>query len=476
MKMSKERSEKGSCGCPSPLKARSVASRSQVGGSPEPAGGKSLLSSKSPTKSRAGRSQVSSRLLDRHGPCRRTCSTYHNPMFACGGGGSRERPGASKFFDDLTGLPIDKNLDWRKTEIDQALEVSAINTSIAAESPEKSRSNRDPRHATASSLSASRASRAGETSNDWRGQRWNKLVDDVLKTKSANRLGAVMNPQEVGYYATIAKEPALLESNLGYSLDKVIGKAQKTFDSLMSALMLKKELQLMTEGFKKKLHTIRLQTLSDDARREAKAEVLKKILARVKKLYEARHVVTKILIRIRQRAALLKEYNDIMTADEARKFYRSLLGQSARLHGLIERMRSDNPLLQRPFVYEGENLQSRMVKQQLEIRNSLRDRFKELKKDADLSQILDRTGKIIAISELVRLNLNEGYASDLASERGGRSNTPLPKRSKDRRARLTEYALRSIHLNDIKSRWKALGSLATDRSAELLRGSPDSKQ
>lgn len=185
----------------------------------------------------------------------------------------------------------------------------------------------------------------GDTANDWKAV--NKTINDLLKEKQQNRLGAVMNMQEVGYYATIAKEPALVESNLGYSLDKVIQKAQKTFASLMTALMLKKELQLMDEGFKKKLNSIRLQNIPEALRRESKVEVLQKILTRIKKLYEARHVVVKILIRIRQRSALLKEFDaaQMMTASEGCKFYRTLLAHSSRIHGMIERLRSDNPLL-----------------------------------------------------------------------------------------------------------------------------------
>lgn len=59
-------------------------------------------------------------------------------------------------------------------------------------------------------------------------------------------------------------------------------------------------------------------------------------------------------------------------------------------------------MLNRPFIYNRENLQNALVRDQINIRNNLIKRFRDLK--ADLNRILDKSGKIIQVQVVVELN------------------------------------------------------------------------
>ena len=64
----------------------------------------------------------------------------------------------------------------------------------------------------------------------------------------------------------------------------------------------------------------------------------------------------------------------------------------------MERLRVDYPILNRPFIYNRENLQNSLVRDGLNIRSNLIKRFKDLK--PDLNRILDKSGKIIQLLEV----------------------------------------------------------------------------
>jgi len=61
-------------------------------------------------------------------------------------------------------------------------------------------------------------------------------------------------------------------------------------------------------------------------------------------------------------------------------------------------------MLNRPFIYQQTNLQAHMIKQILNIRTNLKNKFESLFPKTELDQILDKTGKIIKISELSQIN------------------------------------------------------------------------
>ena len=82
-----------------------------------------------------------------------------------------------------------------------------------------------------------------------------------------------------------------------------------------------------------------------------------------------------------------------MTELRAKGYYFIILKLSTRIFNQVERLRIDYPILNRPFIYNRENLQNALVRDQINVRNNLVKRFKDLK--ADLNRILDKSGKII---------------------------------------------------------------------------------
>ena len=122
---------------------------------------------------------------------------------------------------------------------------------------------------------------------------------------------------------------------------------------------------------------------------------------------DAKHDVVKILVRLKKRDDLLNRLEDEIEnidCNEAKATYFILLKLSCRIFNQIERLRVDNPLLNRPFIFKNQNMQNLMIKQVLNVRQNLRARFLELSKKEVLDRILDKSGKIIKLSELSLLN------------------------------------------------------------------------
>ena len=67
-------------------------------------------------------------------------------------------------------------------------------------------------------------------------------------------------------------------------------------------------------------------------------------------------------------------------------------------------------MLNRPFIYDRNNLQNALVRDGINIRENLTKKFKEIA--PDLNRILDKSGKIIAVDVLLKLNRRSDNASE----------------------------------------------------------------
>ena len=132
---------------------------------------------------------------------------------------------------------------------------------------------------------------------------------------------------------------------------------------------------------------------------------LLKILVRCSKMYEAKQEVVRILAKIKKRENLIKQFEsevDEASETRAKGYYYILLKISTKLHNQIERLKVDNPMLHRPFIYQRKNHQTVLVRDQVNIRENLIRRFRGLKDELD--RVLDKSGKIIRIETLIELN------------------------------------------------------------------------
>ena len=80
----------------------------------------------------------------------------------------------------------------------------------------------------------------------------------------------------------------------------------------------------------------------------------------------------KILMRAKNREelkAIFREGLVDMDADEVHDHYQSLLKTSCKMYNQIETLRADNPLLNRPFMFQGQNLQPTLLKEQVDVRS-----------------------------------------------------------------------------------------------------------
>ena len=88
--------------------------------------------------------------------------------------------------------------------------------------------------------------------------------------------------------------------------------------------------------------------------KKEQTEYILKYLLRCRNMHEAKHQIVKILLKIKQREAMLNHLEDTldrMSPEEAKATYFILLKVSFRIYGSIERLRVDNPMLNRPFFF-----------------------------------------------------------------------------------------------------------------------------
>lgn len=180
--------------------------------------------------------------------------------------------------------------------------------------------------------------------------------------------------------------------------------ALRTLQLLMESLLLNQEHSIIAAAYKKKLDFQGLGITKVEKQQEIMMEQLKKILTRCKKMYEAKHELVRILVKAKKRDNLLNlmdkemgsEMNDVM----AKQYYFTLLKISCRIYNQVQRLRVDHPMLNRPFIYQGVNLQRHMIKQILNVRENLNKLYSTLKENKELDRVLDKTGKIILVQEL----------------------------------------------------------------------------
>ena len=93
---------------------------------------------------------------------------------------------------------------------------------------------------------------------------------------------------------------------------------------------------------------------------------------------------------------------------------------------MVQMLRTDHPMLNRPFIYQGKNLQTNMIKQILNVRENINKKYETLRLNKELDRVLDKTGKIILVTELSLLN------QELADKKGSGALLGLFKEAKNK--------------------------------------------
>lgn len=172
---------------------------------------------------------------------------------------------------------------------------------------------------------------------------------------------------------------------------------------------MKKDYEILFESFKRKEDIFRVKCEREKVKEEVIVKNLEtsiiKTLIRCKKMYEAKQEIVRILYKAKKRDALMGQLDSEFrhcSEVRAKGYYYILLKLSCRMFNQIERLRVDNPMLNRPFVYDDKNLQVSLVRDCLNLRNNLIKQFKGLKNELD--RVLDKSGKIVNISNLIQFN------------------------------------------------------------------------
>jgi len=165
----------------------------------------------------------------------------------------------------------------------------------------------------------------------------------------------LLSMKEVNHHYALMKEESLRDTYMVDSdYEALNAKLLDTLKHLMFSLMLHAEFSMIESAFK-----LKEKQLSKSKGKADRVELVLKALLRCRNLFEAKHEVAKILVAVRKREALLNNFEAelySLSAQEAKTTYFALLKLGFRVWNQIDRLRVDNPLLNRPFVLGGSNV------------------------------------------------------------------------------------------------------------------------
>ena len=232
-----------------------------------------------------------------------------------------------------------------------------------------------------------------------------KLVT-LMDANESKSKAKTLGEQEVSHLYSILKVPALKAQLQPKQRQDLTKKCMKTLEQLMGSLLLQEDYKALVDAHKKALRAeenekrVRIMTKAQLEEREC--DRLIKFLLRCQKMYEAKQETCRILVRAKAREEQMNSFLDTLASrqqDELKDSYDSILKASCKLYNRVERMRVDNPLLNRPFMYNGQNLQSNLLREQLNIRDLV------IKKhgtavESLVDSVLDKAGRIVRHDQL----------------------------------------------------------------------------
>ena len=191
----------------------------------------------------------------------------------------------------------------------------------------------------------------------------------LVESAEAKSKDKTVSEQEVSHYYCIMKASSLKAQLQPKQRQELTRKCMKTLEQLMGSLMLQDDHKAVVDAHRKALQAEenekRVRIISKAQLEEREGDRLIKMLLRCQKMYEAKHETCKILVRAKAREEQMNSFLDTLAQsqpDEVKESYNSILKLSCKLHNQVERMRVDNPMLNRPFMYNGQNLQSTLVR------------------------------------------------------------------------------------------------------------------
>lgn len=132
-------------------------------------------------------------------------------------------------------------------------------------------------------------------------------------------------------------------------------------------------------------------------------------------MHDAKEDVIRILLRVKKREELLGQLDDELlscTELRAKGYYFVLLKLSCKLFNLMEALKVNHPMMNRPFMYKEKQMQPTLIRDTLELRSKLIRKFRSLKKQLD--RVLDKSGHIVRVDVLTTLNRrNDGEIGDI---------------------------------------------------------------
>lgn len=81
-----------------------------------------------------------------------------------------------------------------------------------------------------------------------------------------------------------------------------------------------------------------------------------------------------------EKEAAKSNETEVTAEERARDQYFQVLKSSWRIFTHIEQLRGDHPMLNRPFMFDGKNLQSELVRDVLKLRKMMIDVFPSIKR------------------------------------------------------------------------------------------------
>lgn len=210
----------------------------------------------------------------------------------------------------------------------------------------------------------------------------------------------MLSESEVAYYYLRVKKKELMQEMDEQARTLVMKRCWKTLKDLMSTMFLKKEFDIIRDAARARKKAIEKlpphEKPSKAELREKQSEDLMKLLIRCQRMHEAKEEIVRILLRVNKRRQLWDQFaTEIVTCSEkrAKGYYFVLLKMSHQLFGQVERLRVDHPMLNRPFMFNDESLQTTLVREQMRLHRRVVKVFPNVREE--VNRVLDKSGQVV---------------------------------------------------------------------------------
>ena len=236
-------------------------------------------------------------------PCRKTCSTTHNPMYHCSRWNQPMRPQSAEGSKAKKQEEALKS-DWQEAGINAAVRELEAKEKMQELKHKMQQSGYNSENEKSSDLLRLYPA---DTNHSELEDMMNLLKKAKTREEQAQKKGVLKEPEVDNYYKVVKANPEQFTRD---EIKTFNIKSWLTLEYLMNSLNLKKEFDILFESQQQKIardeKNIKLTKPPQEEIEANENENLIKILIRCKKMYECYQEIVRILVKVKKRKQLIE--------------------------------------------------------------------------------------------------------------------------------------------------------------------------